>query len=506
MKKTIAILLAIFMLFTLFQGALRENAVTADSQPIWPMFRYNNQHTGRCPYDTSKNDGVLKWNYRPANGWQLQSSPTIGSDGTIYAAGYAINPDGIVKWQYNIGLVGESSPAIGSDGTIYEGSWDNYLYAINPDGTLKWKYKTGGAIHSSPAIGPDGTIYVGSYDSYLYALNPDGSVKWQHKMPSGISSSPAISSDGTVYVGSTSWYLHALNPDSSLKWEYKTGGIVFSSPAIGSDGKIYVGSNDHYLYSFNPDGTLNWRYKTGNEVRSSPAIGSDGTIYIGPSDSYLYAITPTGALKWKFNTEQGASSSPVISGDGTIFVCANGLYALNPSGKLRWQYKSKMYFSSSPAIASDGTIYIGADYLYAINGTKPKVITIVLKINSPNIILNGESKPIDAQGSKPIIENGRTLVPIRSIVEALGGTIEWDSTTQKVGITLKDKTIGLVIGQHVATVNGLETQIDSQNPKVVPEIINGRTMLPLRFVTENLGCDVQWDGMTKTITITYPKP
>ncbi|MGB9730180.1 MAG: copper amine oxidase N-terminal domain-containing protein, partial [Thermoprotei archaeon] len=39
--------------------------------------------------------------------------------------------------------------------------------------------------------------------------------------------------------------------------------------------------------------------------------------------------------------------------------------------------------------------------------------------------------------------------------------------------------------------------------KVVPEIINGRTMLPLRFVAESLGADVQWDGTTKTITITY---
>jgi len=45
--------------------------------------------------------------------------------------------------------------------------------------------------------------------------------------------------------------------------------------------------------------------------------------------------------------------------------------------------------------------------------------------------------------------------------------------------------------------------IDPDNPKVVPEIINSRTMLPLRFVTENLGCDVQWDGSTKTITIKY---
>jgi hypothetical protein len=55
-------------------------------------------------------------------------------------------------------------------------------------------------------------------------------------------------------------------------------------------------------------------------------------------------------------------------------------------------------------------------------------------------------------------------------------------------------------------VNGVTKWIDDTNHKVMPEIINGRTMLPLRFVTENLGAKVGWDGTTKTITITYPVP
>jgi len=63
--------------------------------------------------------------------------------------------------------------------------------------------------------------------------------------------------------------------------------------------------------------------------------------------------------------------------------------------------------------------------------------------------------------------------------------------------------IELWIGKSIAKVNGINTPIDSTNSKVVPEIINSRTMLPLRFVTENLGCDVKWDDATKTITITY---
>jgi len=180
--------------------------------PIWPMFRYNTQHTGQCPYDTSRNNGTLKWKF--AIGDQIHSSPAIASDGTIY---------------------------IGSD--------DRYLYAINPNGTLKWKFKTGNGIYSSPAIASDGTIYIGSWDHYLYAINPDGTLKWKFKTGNGIYSSPAIASDGTIYIGSWDHYLYAINPDRTLKWEFETGDGIYSSPAIASDGTIYIGSDDQYLYA-----------------------------------------------------------------------------------------------------------------------------------------------------------------------------------------------------------------------------------------------------------------
>jgi hypothetical protein len=64
----------------------------------------------------------------------------------------------------------------------------------------------------------------------------------------------------------------------------------------------------------------------------------------------------------------------------------------------------------------------------------------------------------------------------------------------------------LIIGKSSALVNGKSTPIDSTNPKVVPLILNSRTMLPLRFIAETLGADVQWEESTKTITITYPNP
>ncbi len=143
----------------------------------------------------------------------------------------------------------ESSPAVGADGTIYVGSDDDNLYAVNPDGSQKWKFTTGNVVYSSPAVGADGTIYVGSVDHNLYAVNPDGSQKWKFTTGNVVFSSPAVGADGTIYVGSDDHNLYAVNPDGSQKWKFTTGDVVFSSPAVGADGTIYVGSDDHNLYA-----------------------------------------------------------------------------------------------------------------------------------------------------------------------------------------------------------------------------------------------------------------
>ena len=127
---------------------------------------------------------------------------------------------------------------------------------------------------------------------------------------------------------------------------------------------------------------------------------------------------------------------------------------------------------------------------------------IVLTVGSSTFTVNGNRRILDAP---PIIKNGRTILPIRAVVEALGGTVGWDPAEKKVTISLAPTTIELWIGKNTAKVNGVSKPIDSSNPKVVPEVINGRTMVPLRFVTENLGCDVNWDQNTKTITITNRK-
>lgn len=125
---------------------------------------------------------------------------------------------------------------------------------------------------------------------------------------------------------------------------------------------------------------------------------------------------------------------------------------------------------------------------------------LVLQIGAGTFTVDGKINSLD---SPPVIKNDRTLLPIRAVVEALGGTIGWDAVDRKVTVSLGSTTLELWIGDNIAKVNGVDAAIDPFNPQVVPEIVSSRTMLPLRFVVESLGCDVQWNGGTKTITITY---
>ena len=70
-------------------------------------------------------------------------------------------------------------------------------------------------------------------------------------------------------------------------------------------------------------------------------------------------------------------------------------------------------------------------------------------------------------------------------------------------VVLGGRTVQLTVGSSKAIVDGRQVTIDSTNTAVVPEIINGRTYLPLRFLAENLGISVAWDASSQTVTVSY---
>ncbi len=99
----------------------------------------------------------------------------------------------------------------------------------------------------------------------------------------------------------------------------------------------------------------------------------------------------------------------------------------------------------------------------------------------------------------PVIENGRTLAPVRAIFEAMGGTAAWDEAAGEVVLSGRGTDIKLAVGSTDAYINGTLKTLD-----VPARIINGRTMMPLRFVSEAMGCEVSWDEQSKTVNIVSP--
>lgn len=121
----------------------------------------------------------------------------------------------------------------------------------------------------------------------------------------------------------------------------------------------------------------------------------------------------------------------------------------------------------------------------------------VLQIGNTKMTVNGVEQELDpGHGTAPIIINGSTMLPIRAIVDVYGGTLEWDGTARKVIVKCNGQTLELWIDKAEAKVNGV-----SKSSSVAPMIMNGRTMLPLRFVSENLGLGVTWDPTQQRVTI-----
>ena len=124
-------------------------------------------------------------------------------------------------------------------------------------------------------------------------------------------------------------------------------------------------------------------------------------------------------------------------------------------------------------------------------------VVVSLQVNNPIMKVNGVETEIDGfRGTMPVIVNGRTLVPIRAIIEAFNGSVLWDENTQSVFLNLNDDVIKLVIKDYTAYFNETAYSLD-----VAPDVIDGRTVLPIRFIAEKFNLGVAWNNDTKTVSI-----
>jgi outer membrane protein assembly factor BamB len=272
---------------------------------------------------------------------QIQNSPTVATDGTIYIVNVpgllsAIDPNGgRIKWTAQVGTSGQAqfgqtvkvAPAVAPDGTVYVACLTGSLYAVTPpsgngsQGTLKWSFDFGQHLGSKPlvampvtagpnrgqdaigsaasaTIGPDGTIYIGANNSNFYAIDPSGQQKWLFEAErelAGIWTTAALASDASaLYFGANGGGVYALNTrDGSLKWQYPVYGSIYGSSALDAAGTLYTGTTSGQVVAVDAsNGETVAVYNAIEAVWTAPSIRPDGTIVVGDRTGKILVLGP----------------------------------------------------------------------------------------------------------------------------------------------------------------------------------------------------------------------
>ncbi len=184
-------------------------------------------------------------------------------------------------------------------------------------------------------------------------------------------------------------------------------------------------------------------------------------------------------------TEKGAKVT-VNGGVASVNDDGNFSFALStlPEGEL----------SNIEVVATDSA---GNTSKQIITVKYSKTTIIRLQVGNKAALINDVTFTLEAT---PTIVSGRTMVPLRFVGEAFGAAFEYDAIFKIIDIDFNGQEIKMQIGKKVAFVNGKEISLD-----VAPYIVSGRTLVPIRFISEVFGSNVTWDGTTKTVTIIYPK-
>lgn len=344
------------------------------------------------------------------------SSPAVSPDGaTVYmmrslagsdlAALYAYDSsDGQVKWTLDLSVAMSgtsetaqakdifSSPSVGTDGTIYMIVRDLqsttaergvYVIAANPNGSLKWAKKGGvsgtNLYAITPAIDSNGNIIVATRGNEIWKLTPSGEVSVFDTDGLGATAGMSVSKSGVVYGaanGKNGFFAQDINSGSPL-WKYNTdfggaadaftGALRSAQAAIDADCTVYFVTDagaGGQIIAFNPSGDVKWIHNTAGAIPDGGVvIAEDGTIYsnggMAPSEG-LIALNSDGSLKWTFETKGNAQTSPVIDNRGYVHIVDAGAnyYVVKPDGTLLAETQLGQACTSAPVMDASGRLYV----------------------------------------------------------------------------------------------------------------------------------------------------
>ncbi len=323
-----------------------------------------------------------------------------------------------------------------------------------------------------------------------------------------------VKSDGFYGYISTdgSW---AIAPEYELAYDFSEGFAVVKSGGYGlidkkGDQKIPT-THEYLSYSVN-NGLL--KAKKDDHLYFIDSQGKAKTkaifTYLGDfSEGLCPAATESGF--GYLNTDYEMVISPQwenagIFSEGFAPVQKDGLWGyINTEG----QAVTEFQYAACSRITANFALVTQEDGLYQYihsstfeektespsQGIVPMQNTLILEIGQN--VMKTDSGDVELEVA-PAIYEGRTLLPIRAVIEAIGGTVSWDGKEQKITLSRNGHLVILQINKAAAFLDGRITLLDA-----VPIIENNRTLSPLRFAAEALGCEVVWNEKNRQIYIYY---
>jgi len=333
-----------------------------------------------------------------------------------------------------------------------------------PSGTLTKSYMTvnGRAVYDYDVYTSrlDLTVPSDISDSAKVTLHLDDALKIRNPLSSGDYTLVVYTSQDPTEVTSNEVTISGAAPTVTLS---NSGSKTNAQYTIG----FYTEASAPLSYG----DTIRVRFPSGTTVP-----GSISTSNVTVNGSKPASVTVSG-----YNVTVRMPDALTISSGSKatiVFKEAAGIY--NPSSTGTYY----LYILSSEEDAERRSA------AYTI--TSNRVVT--LTIGSTRATIDGQAYTLDAA---PTIINNYTVVPIRFVGDALGAKTTWDPVTRSVRVEYNSKVIVFLIDIRTAIVDGAPVTLD-----VPATIINSRTMIPIRFISESYGAKVDWNGATRQVTIT----
>ncbi|MFZ2414236.1 MAG: stalk domain-containing protein [Candidatus Cryosericum sp.] len=474
---------------------------------------------------TSRDGMVWQRSATDASGWIMDVAVTSSGAVAVGEFGLVMTSPDLVSWSVLEPVTSETLTGVAAGGEHLVAVGDNHVVVTSEDGQ-SWKAADSGLDFDLSSVAFGAGVFVAVGQNGAIAISSDGHL-WE-RVVTGLTADL----NDVAWLGGTFAVVGGggaiLTSDDGMTWSPQKSGTAAALLAVTSQGSLLVAVGDKGTTAISSDGAR-WMVipSPTKEILYGCAARGGRFVAVGSSDTTMWTsdlVAPVSPIPTR-----PISGSSVDAGSTTlVWSAVPGMVSYDVQTSTTADFTrlilDRHELSATSAVLGAGDLSASGMTYWRVRSVGTALVSawstvqsftvravvppahqriLVLHVASTEMSVDGVSTTIDVA---PQIVEGRTLLPIKWVAEPLGAVVSWNATDRKVTITLKGTTLELWIGRSQARVNGVAVPIDSTNARVVPLIVSGRTMLPVRFVAEQLGADVQWEQSTKTITITYQQP